>query len=79
MKIFGGHALQTLGKRGKRLFSYILHRKHDCIEHKRQDVLLNLNQECSLWQVTVKKQKKNSYSITAIQRINEIRNESSHL
>ena len=30
---------------GNALFSYILHHKHDYIEHKMQDVLLNFDQE----------------------------------
>ena len=33
---------------GNALFSHILHHKHDYIEHKRQDVLLNFHQEIIL-------------------------------
>ena len=44
-KILGAMPFRHLENEGNALFSYILHHKHDYIEHKRQDVLLNFDQE----------------------------------
>ena len=51
-----GHALEMLGKEGNALFSYILHHKHDYIEHKigRMFCSIWIKFLCSLWQVTKK-------------------------
>ena len=41
-KFWGATPFRRSENEGNALFSYILHHKHDYIEHKRQDVLLNL-------------------------------------
>ena len=44
-KLLGAMPFRRSENEGNALFSYILYHKHDYIEHKRQDVLLNFDQE----------------------------------
>ena len=44
-KFLGATPFRRSENEGNALFSYILHHKHDYIEHKMQDVLLNFDQE----------------------------------
>ena len=52
-KFLGATPFRRSENEGNALVSYILHHKHDYIEHKRQDILLIKNL-CSLWQATLK-------------------------
>ena len=47
-KFLGATPFRRSENEGNALFSHILHHKHDYIEHKRQDVLLNFHQEIIL-------------------------------
>ena len=44
-KFLGATPFRRSENEGNALFSHILHHKHDYIEHKRQNVLLNFHQE----------------------------------
>ena len=44
-KCLGATPFRRSEDEGNALFSYILHHKHDYIEHKRQDVFSNFSQE----------------------------------
>ena len=77
-KFLGTTPLRCLQNEGNALFSYILHHKHDYIEHQIGMTF------CSIWiknlYSKLLRKQKNSYAITRVQHIKyEIRNGSSQL
>ena len=84
-KFLGATPIRRSENEGNALFSHILHHKHDYIEHKRQDVLLNFHQEIILIIASYSKEAKEEFLFSykrweAVQHIKcKIRNESSQL
>ena len=63
-KCLGATPFRRSENEGNALFSHFLHHKHDYIEHKRQDVLLNFHQEIILIIASYSKKAKEEFSFT---------------
>ena len=73
-KFLGATPFRRSENEGNALFSHILHHKHDYIEHKRQDVLLNFHQEIILIIASYSKKATEEFLFSYLDMVSEIWN-----